>query len=212
MTNESSGGKLKFTNPNLTYQAESLGDTLPVIEAANATFSEISIDKLTGLENQNALEKVKISFNPDRLRNPLYIFKIDLNRLKYTNDNYGSKSGDNLLIRTANLLNTTFRQSDHIYRAGGDEFIVLCETNSQNQKEDPIDIIINRMNNNNEIQNSTLNKEEQLSFAIGAAKFDRHQHANLAAVIKDAEDKMYENKAKMKAEDPTLAREYIKPL
>jgi diguanylate cyclase (GGDEF)-like protein len=49
---------------------------------------------------------------------------IDINGLKETNDNFGHDEGDLLIIRASKLISKHFGM-DHLYRVGGDEFVVL---------------------------------------------------------------------------------------
>ncbi len=54
---------------------------------------------------------------------------MDVDRFRFANDQYGHKIGDRILADTANLLRTTFRESDIIIRYGCDEFlaVIMCD-------------------------------------------------------------------------------------
>ena len=80
------------------------------------------VDILTGTLN-------RLSFYADiemykQKKTSVYILSVDLNGLKQINDNEGHAAGDLLLKKAANLLNEVFGQYE-IYRAGGDEFVVI---------------------------------------------------------------------------------------
>ncbi len=49
----------------------------------------------------------------------------DLDNLKQTNDSYGHAAGDKLLRQCADLLRSTLRPYDKLYRWGGDEFLLI---------------------------------------------------------------------------------------
>jgi len=49
----------------------------------------------------------------------------DLDDLKRINDTLGHKEGDSVLLAAADILKTTYRESDIIARIGGDEFVIL---------------------------------------------------------------------------------------
>ena len=57
---------------------------------------------------------------------PFGIVFADLNGLKTCNDNSGHEEGDKLLRNAAKLLQEVFSY-DEIYRAGGDEFVVISQ-------------------------------------------------------------------------------------
>ena len=52
---------------------------------------------------------------------------IDLDKFKPINDNYGHNIGDEVLKKTAEFLKKEFRQTDTIYRYGGEEFIIIMK-------------------------------------------------------------------------------------
>ncbi len=88
-------------------------------------------DQLTGIGNRNSLEaaiKLELS-RMIRSRRPaemyLSILFIDLDNFKYYNDTYGHALGDRILFETANLLEKCSRDTDLVFRYGGDEFVVL---------------------------------------------------------------------------------------
>ena len=85
------------------------------------------MDELTGLHNRRgfvnlAEQHLKLT-SRQGVRSTL-IF-IDVDNLKYINDNFGHREGDYALQQVAALLRECFRQSDIIGRLGGDEFCVL---------------------------------------------------------------------------------------
>ncbi|EID86004.1 diguanylate cyclase (GGDEF) domain-containing protein [Treponema sp. JC4] len=85
-----------------------------------------NIDILTGIKNRNAMN-ARVDWhisNKMQVRTPFGIIFADLNGLKTCNDNYGHEEGDKLLKNAANLLKEVFAD-DEIYRAGGDEFVVI---------------------------------------------------------------------------------------
>ena len=86
-----------------------------------------SVDGLTQVSNRNAMnERVdKIVSGEVKAPEKMGIAFADLNGLKTVNDDEGHEAGDKLLSRAASLLKIAFGDYE-IYRAGGDEFVVLC--------------------------------------------------------------------------------------
>ena len=85
------------------------------------------MDELTGLHNRRgfislAEQHLKLT-SRQGVRSTL-IF-IDVDNLKYINDNFGHREGDDALQQIAGLLRECFREADIIGRLGGDEFCVL---------------------------------------------------------------------------------------
>lgn len=85
------------------------------VEHANTDF-------LTGLNNRRSLfayfEKVKKSAEQ------MSMITVDLDNFKKVNDTCGHKTGDEVLVQTAEILNSCFK-TDFISRLGGDEFLVV---------------------------------------------------------------------------------------
>jgi diguanylate cyclase (GGDEF)-like protein len=98
------------------------------LEAANAQISQLSlVDDLTGLNNRRgflllAEQERKAA---ERLHAQVFILFIDADGLKRVNDSFGHESGDQMLRDLAQILKSTFRQSDILARFGGDEFCVF---------------------------------------------------------------------------------------
>src|SRR5262245_28188227 len=84
-------------------------------------------DELTGLHNRRGF-KILIEQQikrGQRIKQPVFVIIIDINKFKGINDNFGHPAGDKALKDTAKILKNTFRDNDIIARWGGDEFIVL---------------------------------------------------------------------------------------
>ncbi|HAA84672.1 MAG TPA: hypothetical protein DCE01_07825 [Thermodesulfobacterium commune] len=153
-------------------------------------------DELTGLYNRyylkdylvKLIEKLKRNKN-----NKLFLIFIDLDNFKLINDTYGHNKGDNVLKEVAEILTANFRKYDIISRYGGDEFIVLLESNEDPTKR------INALRQNIE----EIFKEFNLSFSYGISIFpDDIENINMPTqeiiklLIEIADKKMYEEKTK----------------
>ena len=86
-----------------------------------------TVDYLTGVKNRNAMNRrVDLFVSGEELvKAPFGVLFADLNGLKQRNDASGHAAGDELLKGAAELLKQIFAE-DEIYRAGGDEFVVIC--------------------------------------------------------------------------------------
>ena len=91
-----------------------------------------NIDVLTGVRNRNSMNaRVDWHVNGSSpVKTPFGVLFADLNGLKQCNDSGGHEAGDKLLVNAAKLLKKHF-PSDEIFRAGGDEFVIICPQTSQ---------------------------------------------------------------------------------
>ena len=85
-----------------------------------------TVDMLTGVLNRNEMNNRVMQLGVDDRpgRKNIGIVFADLNGLKRMNDDNGHSAGDKLIRDAAQILKEVF-PGDEIYRAGGDEFMVL---------------------------------------------------------------------------------------
>lgn len=88
---------------------------------------QASTDALTGLMNRRSfLSAARKSLQlAQRHRRPLSILLIDADHFKRINDTHGHRIGDAVLVRLAELVGGTMRETDRLGRIGGEEFAVL---------------------------------------------------------------------------------------
>ena len=100
-------------------------------------------DSLTGLGNRRYFDEQlkRAMHNANRHHAQVGLVLGDLNKFKTVNDTYGHNAGDQVLIQFANILRACVRDSDSIFRFGGDEFAVIVE----NASEYALDIIHSRI-------------------------------------------------------------------
>ncbi len=92
-------------------------------------------DPLTKLFNRRRFESVleKEMKRTKRYGTPLTCMMIDIDHFKKINDKYGHHVGDIVLHDIAELISSTFRETDITARWGGEEFVVLLpQTDMEN--------------------------------------------------------------------------------
>ena len=89
-------------------------------------------DMLTSLKNRNYLN-VKMQEWEDCDVFPQAIVMVDLNNVKYVNDNYGHEEGDQLIIKAAGILVNTQLENSEIIRTDGNEFLIYLVGYSERQ-------------------------------------------------------------------------------
>ena len=127
------------------------------------------IDDLTGLHNRRgflALAGQQLKQGLSQPAGGSALFR-RLDNLKIINDSYGHQEGDTALMRTAEALRHTFRNSDILARFGGDEFCVLAlEASIENERS-----IIKRLQHNLNQANGAETRYS-LSLSVGMARFN----------------------------------------
>ncbi len=101
-----------------------------LIKKEKKALDQAHLDELTGLKNRLAYSIV-LDKQTDE---PVSVLFCDVNGLKYTNDHFGHKAGDKLLVDFSNDLKELFGE-EYLFRISGDEFVVLKFGNDYKQFE-----------------------------------------------------------------------------
>lgn len=139
-----------------------------------------STDSLTGLLNRVSYNNHITNYNDEQPDNFACVF-IDVNELHVINNKYGHAAGDEMLVYVANTIKEIFF-GHSIYRYGGDEFIVFAKDTNVDYIKSSIDTLENIL------------KEMNYHVAVGYSF--RSQCTNIDEIIRDAEVRMYEKKAR----------------
>jgi diguanylate cyclase (GGDEF)-like protein len=131
-------------------------------------------DLLTGLLNRKTFDvKInKILLNVDKKsmrkhdRNiqAYYLAMFDIDHFKKVNDEYGHLIGDEVLLLFSQLMTKTFRESDPLFRFGGEEFVGLfgCVDDAD------ILLVLNRFEE--KLKNFNFPQVGKVTVSIGCAK------------------------------------------
>lgn len=140
---------------------------------------EIStIDQLTGIGNRRALSNfVDKCLQPGTMYAVIFV---DVNGLKKMNDTFGHARGD-LLIQTIAYVLSNVAGKNHVFRLGGDEFLVLMPCSNDEEAITIIDHIEQSM------------ETHRCSAAIGYVLCLAPFH-DLDGLIHQADEKMYSDK------------------
>ena len=89
--------------------------------------SKAMIDPLTQVFNRGTynMEIVQMIKEFKRYKNPAALIVIDIDHFKMFNDDYGHKVGDAVLVLVASVIKGAVRDTDMVFRYGGEEFVVL---------------------------------------------------------------------------------------
>ena len=117
----------------------------------------------------------------------------DLDHFKQTNDLYGHPAGDALLRQFATELRSFFPSSDMVCRWGGDEFLVIVDSNAQ-QIRDRIEPIQKWVCGDYTIQIGREARKVSVQASVGVAS--RRPGETAAELIARADAAMYQEKAR----------------
>ncbi len=149
-------------------------------------------DSLTGLYNRRGLfalaeQQLKMV---NRSQKWLSVIFTDLDDLKSINDKFGHQEGDAALIRTADILRDTFRESDIIARVGGDEFVAIIVTDEKRSPGATQD----RIKRNLVTYHAKNNTGYSLSLSTGIVVYDPVHPVTFEDLLREADRIMYATK------------------
>ncbi|MGF1760440.1 diguanylate cyclase [Photobacterium sagamiensis] len=167
------GDEITLLYRKYRQMAKRLIKTQQALKEHSACLEEEALtDPLTKLHNRRYLDRLMARVSGNVLHDPSQkklLLVIDVDHFKKLNDNYGHATGDMVLIQLANILNSIFRENDHVVRMGGEEFLVVsaCQGEDYSQK------LAERVRSRIEAFRfgSELNKSLPVTVSIGFAWF-----------------------------------------
>ena len=96
-----------------------------------------TIDTLTSVRNRNEMNNRVDRIVAGNEPVPQGVLFADLNGLKRVNDEQGHAAGDKMLCAAASILQSVFHDGE-VYRAGGDEFMILVNEISEDDVQDRV--------------------------------------------------------------------------
>ncbi len=148
------------------------------------------VDDLTGLRNRRSFLAVAepLAHVAQRAKRDMALLYIDLDNMKAINDRHGHAAGDQALIEIAELLRSTFRDSDIVARLGGDEFCVLLPKNGIEAKA-----CIDRLEER--LRSRGARTFPPISLSVGVAKYHWDDPCPIETLIERADRAMYQIKS-----------------
>jgi two-component system cell cycle response regulator len=149
-------------------------------------------DPLTGLFN---FRQLHVSLDEEMTRSQRYghafcVFILDVDHFKAVNDNYGHLFGDHVLKKLGEIMRWALRDTDRIFRYGGEEFFILMPETSREEAATVAGRIMDT------IRNHTFacdGKSAKITVSIGGAGFP-FQSINKVELIKLADHALYKAK------------------
>ena len=153
-------------------------------------------DQLTGVYNRSYFNAFmnKILAYAGRYEQQLSFIMVDLDNFKSLNDTYGHQAGDVALVDVATLLRGNMRESDLLFRYGGDEFLIVLS----NAECESAEVVKERVQRSLDAWNRENRKYDnfRLSLSLGCSTWNRGD--DVLTTIKEADTMMYREKKQKK--------------
>ncbi|MCL2820237.1 MAG: diguanylate cyclase [Oscillospiraceae bacterium] len=173
-------------------------DITPAKEANERLYALAYTDQLTGVPNRQKLkEDFTIIEQKISSEQPIsgVVALFDLDHFKTVNDTYGHNTGDVVLRRLTEHLQTNSHFTDKLYRLGGDEFVLLFTNPSDEfpvheKMQEHYKTILSTA-----LRSYTLpNIDVKCTLSIGVSFFPKHGY-NLSDILRKADIALYQAKA-----------------
>lgn len=148
-------------------------------------------DSMTGVRSKHAYityEKNLNSCIEEGIQKDFAVVVCDVNGLKYVNDNFGHKAGDEYIKSASKLICNLFKHSP-VFRIGGDEFVIIVSGSDFNNRHD---IMVNLLNCS--MNNIGTN---QVVIAAGISDYNSEKDKNVFNVFERADEQMYIQKEQL---------------
>lgn len=154
----------------------------------------VSMDSLTQVNNRHQMQRYlmkKMKTQTPGLS--LYLMIIDVDHFKEINDNYGHIEGDKALIRVATAMKEAcqaHRNRFFVSRFGGDEFIIIAETEYKGE----VSWLSDKIRSSVRILNEKAGAPYDLSVCVGIAEYDYSLPVPIPSLIARADTDLYHMK------------------
>ena len=133
----------------------------------------VRTDPLTNTGNRRAFdEKLEgVIANLKRTPQPVSLALIDIDYFKRINDNFGHQAGDNVLVDLVKIVNERIRETDAMYRLGGEEFVVLvagADLNSAGKISEELRLLV---------ESTEFLDAQKITVSLGTAEYNAGETA-----------------------------------
>jgi diguanylate cyclase (GGDEF)-like protein len=188
-----------FTNEDVST-ALTLADFTAIALENAGLFAELQrsaiTDPLTGVYNTRFFDEVleRETARADRYNTALSLLMIDIDTFKQVNDTFGHVVGNKVLTQIADTLKATVRNTDFVFRCGGDEFgVVLPGTNLEGAMH-VAEKILQKVEAGNIL--TALGYSGSVTVSIGLSEYHRGSH--FETLVAEADQALYASKRSSK--------------
>lgn len=148
-------------------------------------------DALTGVNNRSTFDTTlerEISLTK-RQKTGLTLLMIDIDHFKSFNDNYGHSAGDEVLKSVAKTLRNSTRDSDLVFRYGGEEFVIILRNSDCESSKIVAERVLESIRNNRVEIDGQMHS---VSVSVGLSCLAKSDSVD--SLFKRADDALYEAK------------------
>jgi diguanylate cyclase (GGDEF)-like protein len=183
-----------------------LAQEMQRLVASDQQLKEMGIrDPLTGLYNRHHFNDVirREGANVRRYGTALSVLLADIDRFKEINDVKGHAVGDDVLKFVANYLTSCVRESDFVFRWGGDEFLILLPRTDEGSAAQKAEELARKL--------PTIPGTEGVQPALSVGWATHRMDAEFPMTLSQADARMYEMKLRGKKEREERERNLQRP-
>ena len=173
-------------------ELQALRDLAAMISADMSTLRLATVDELTALSNRRGFNMIADqSLQMCRRSNRCAsLLLLDLDEFAKINEKLGVACGDKVLVEFAQMLKSSFRDSDVIGRLGDDTFcVLLTDTDFENAW-----VTVERFRTTLTTRNCLPGRKYKILFSAAVVQYDAERHDTPMRLLGDADLLMYERK------------------
>ena len=157
-------------------------------------------DGMTGCLNRHGMDEELERLLSTPGEKVCYVGVVDMDGLKKVNDTHGHEEGDFAIRLVARAMKNSANPEEILVRAGGDEFYLFRMVEDQLTGKEEERILDRMIRFQNALREEELNsgKPYRVSASIGCAYGTVHDRAGIEELLRDADRRMYIDKAAKK--------------
>ena len=188
-----------FTDEDINT-AMALADFTAIALENAALFAELQrsaiTDSLTGVYNTRFFHEVlaRETSRADRYTTPLSLLMLDVDSFKIVNDTFGHVVGNKVLTQVAKILEHIVRNTDFVFRCGGDEFGVVLPGTTLEGAMHVAEKILQKVGSSEIL--TGLGYTGPVTVSIGCSEYHRGSH--FETLVAEADQALYTSKRSSK--------------
>lgn len=157
-----------------------------------AVRQQSATDPLTGVANRRyVLEHLNNAMHGTRRSDRMALLMLDIDHFKHINDKHGHQTGDEALVRVAEMLRQCVREQDLVGRYGGEEFLVVLPGTDQHAATEIAERCRKAVSS---VRVSMSGEAVAMTISVGVVSRILQDDSHMDDLIRLADDAMYRAK------------------